>query len=496
MAQSRETAYILLPFQFERVESGDFLLTNDAGEFINVGPDEFERYVSFALERDSDVYVNLKTRHFLLDSPKYLAQTIDLLATKYRSKKGYLKDFTCLHMVVLTLRCNHNCNYCQASSQDAKASKWDMDRNTARKVVDMIFQCPSPAIKIEFQGGEPLLNYPVIVEIVEYAKKVNRKYRKNVSFVLCTNLSLMNPNILSFLKKHHVEVSSSLDGPRELHDCNRVMRDGGSSHDLFVRNLQLTRSFLGDDSVGALLTITRTNIDRLHEVIDEYVRLGFRNVFLRSLNPYGYAQKKTGERLQYGTDEFVAAYKDALRYIIDLNIGGQQFAESFSTILLTRILTPFATGFVDLQSPTGAGILGAIYDHDGSVYPCDEGRMLAAMGDRHFCLGNVRENTYHEVFLHRKLQSIIAASCVETIPGCHSCVYQPYCGADPIRSYAQQKDGSYVGHMPTSEFCRKHRAILSHLFNLIRGANDDVMDVFWSWITRRPYSEVTLPCRQ
>ncbi len=103
-----ESSYILLPFQFEKVDTGDFLLTNDAGDFIYVGPDEFDRLVSSDIDRNSEMYVNLKTKHFLLDSPKYLANTIDLLATKYRSKKGYLKDFTCLHMVVLTLRCNHN----------------------------------------------------------------------------------------------------------------------------------------------------------------------------------------------------------------------------------------------------------------------------------------------------------------------------------------------------------------------------------------------------
>jgi len=490
-----EAPYMLLPFQFERT-TADFLLTNDSGDFIYVRPDEFEQLLSSRLDKDSQIYVNLKTKHFLLDSPKYLAQTIDLLATKYRSRKGYLRDFTCLHMVVLTLRCNHNCNYCQASSQDAKASNWDMDKETARKAVDMIFQCPSPSIKIEFQGGEPLLNFPVIVEIVKYANKVNRQYHKDVSFVLCTNLTLMTKDILTFLKKHNIEVSTSLDGPKELHDANRILRNDGSSYELFVRNLEMTRLVLGKDSASALLTITNTNIGRLREIIDEYIRLGFKNIFLRSLNPYGYAKKKTGERLQYGINDYIAAYKDALEYIIELNIQGQHFSESFTTMLLTRILTPFATGFVDLQSPAGAGILGVIYDHDGGVYPCDEGRMLAAMGDSHFCLGNVHDNTYKEIFLNPKLMKIVRASCVETIPGCHSCVYQPYCGADPIRAYSQQKDKNYIGHMPTSEFCQKHKAILAHLFGLIRNSDEEVLDVFWSWITKRPYKEVGLSWRQ
>jgi uncharacterized protein len=61
--------------------------------------------------------------------------------------------------------------------------------------------------------------------------------------------------------------------------------------------------------------------------------------------------------------------------------------EDFATILLSRILTPFATGFVDLQSPTGVGIAGVVYDYKGNVYPCDEARMLAKMGAPRFHMG-------------------------------------------------------------------------------------------------------------
>jgi hypothetical protein len=90
------------------------------------------------------------------------------------------------------------------------------------------------------------------------------------------------------------------------------------------------------------------------------------------------------------------------------------------------------------------------------------------------------------------VKKIIRNSCVEVIPGCYSCAYQPYCGADPVRAYSHQKDKTYVGHMPTSEFCKKHKAIISFFMQLIEQNNEEVMDIVWSWITQRKTEEVRL----
>jgi len=298
--------------------------------------------------------------------------------------------------------------------------------------------------------------------------------------------------MLEYLKKHKVLISTSLDGPKTLHDANRLMRSGGSSYDTVIENLKLTRAVMGNENVSALMTTTNNNLTKLRHIIDKYVELGFQGVFLRSLNPYGYATTGHTEKLQYDMDDFVSAYKEAIQYIITLNQKGILFVEYFATILLTRILTPFSTGFMDLQSPAGVGILGAIYDFNGDVYPSDEGRMLAAMGDPHFRLGNVQRNTYRELFYSPLLHKIIHNSCVEIIPGCHSCAYQQFCGNDPIRAYSQQNDKKYMGHIPTSEFCKKYKQIISYFMELIRENDQAVMDVFWSWITKREYNEVRM----
>jgi His-Xaa-Ser system radical SAM maturase HxsB len=491
--ENTPSPYLLLPFRFIRFSDHNLLLVNEVGEHLFLKTEDFDRLLSYNMDPKSNVFLDLKGKHFLTNSKSSLAPVIDLLATKYRTKKYHLAHFTSLHMIVITLRCNHRCNYCHASSQEAKAQRWDMDLETARRVVEMVFQSPSPFIKIEFQGGEPLLNFDIVKAIVKYAHKLNKHAQKHLSFVLCSNLTLITKDILNFLKDHNILVSTSIDGPKDIHNANRILREGGSSYDIFIEKLGMTRSSLGQSNVSALMTTTKGNILKLKSVIDEYVRLGFQGVFLRALNPYGYAKKSSGEKLKYGIKEFIDAYEDAIKYIIKLNISGTYFSEYFATILLTRILTPFSTGFMDLQSPAGAGILGVIYNYDGSVYPTDEARMLAAMGDYHFRLGNVKEHTYRQIFNGDLIRKIVRNSCVEIIPGCHSCAYQQYCGADPIRAYSQQKDTSYMGNMPTSEFCKKHKAIISFFMSLIKAGDEDVMDVFWSWITRRPINEVRIP---
>jgi His-Xaa-Ser system radical SAM maturase HxsB len=462
------------------------LLTNPAGEFLFLSPSDFEALIHGELATGRGIALDLESRHFIAGPSADAA--VDLLATQLRTRKGFLRDFASLHMVVVTGCCNFRCDYCQASSAPPEFEGLNMSRDTARAVVDMVFQTPSPAVKIEFQGGEPLLNWPVVQHVVEYAEKVNRRCRKHLEFVLCTNLTLLESKMLAFLRHHGVMISTSLDGPRDLHNLHRISRDGSSGYDLWRDKLALVQenAVIG---CSALLTITGDHLGQLREVIDEYVNCGFDGVFLRAVNPYGRA-RAAWEQFSYSVEEFVEAYQDALDYILCLNQKGRRFTEYYTALLLARILTPFSTGFVDLQSPSGAGIGGVIYDFDGNVFPADEGRMLARMGDNTFRLGNVHTDSYEDIFAGDKLRQLTAASCLETLPGCAWCAYQPYCGGDPIRNYVESRD--IVGHRPTSDFCKKNRAIFNHLFGLIRENDSEVMDVFWSWITNRTLDSVRL----
>src|SRR3546814_13294558 len=126
------------------------------------------------------IYSELKAKHFLVDGDSNVA--IDLLALKVRTKLQRLSDFTGLHIFVVSLRCEHSCPYCQVSRQSDDKTTFDMSRETATKALDIVFRSPSPNLKIEFQGGEPLLNFPLLREIVGFAESRKAFDHRNLQF--------------------------------------------------------------------------------------------------------------------------------------------------------------------------------------------------------------------------------------------------------------------------------------------------------------------------
>ncbi len=475
--------YQILPHRFERIQEEVFV-TNEVGEYVYLPNEDFEKFVNHKLKPESDSYKNLKGKQILSDN--HTEDVLEMLSTKYRTKKYFLSQFTSLHMIVVSLRCNSNCSYCQVSKKDIEDLNYDMNKETAKNVVNKIFESPSHNIKIEFQGGEPLLDFDIIKFIIERAEWKNIFKKKNLEFVICTNLTLIDERKLKWLKGHKVYISTSIDGPKDLHDKNRPLYNSEHSYDDVVDKIKLTRKYLGNDSVSALMTTTSYSLDKFPSIIETYRELGFNSIFLRSLNPYGFA-KRDQHFLAYPMDDFLDNYKRGLDYIINLNLQGIYFAEDFATILLSRILTPFSTGFVDLQSPAGMAIAGVIYDYDGDVYVSDEGRMLASIGDKKFKIGNVKTNTYQEIFNGDYLHSLFEVSVAESLPQCSTCAYLPYCGADPVRNYNEQ--GDLIGHRPTSEICKKNMGVIKHLLSLLKKNDSNLNKVFWSWILRKPIEE-------
>ena len=272
-----------------------------------------------------------------------------------------------------------------------------MSRETARRAVDFMFACPAPHIKVEFQGGESLLNFDLVRYIVELVEERNCNEQRDVAFVLTTNLSAITRAALSFCAEHGVDISTSLDGPRDLHNANRPCVEG-DSYDEAVRGIKTAQDVLGADRVAALMTATRDSLGRGREIVDEYLRHGFTSIFLRMINPYGCAENtgKNGE-FAYTADEWLDFYRDTLAYILQLASEGVDFREEFTELIVRKMLSPYATGFVDLQSPAGIGIAGIVFNYDGDVYCSDEGRMLAEMGDRRFRMGSVLHDSREEI---------------------------------------------------------------------------------------------------
>ena len=111
--KKKKNEYSLLPFRFERLDNQRRFLTNLAGQYLVINEGDLKAFVKHELEEKSDVYVNLRAKHFLIDEKSEIAK--ELLAIKLRTKYSNLSEFTVLHMFVVTLRCEHSCPYCQVS---------------------------------------------------------------------------------------------------------------------------------------------------------------------------------------------------------------------------------------------------------------------------------------------------------------------------------------------------------------------------------------------
>lgn len=470
--------YRHLPFRFARVPgvAGKVLVTSEVGEFEFLTETEFRAFAAGTLDQASDTYANLQAKHFLVEGDASTA--IRLVAAKYRTRKSFLRSGPALHVFVVTLRCDHSCRYCQVSRRAPDESCFDMSEETALAAIDRVFEVPSRTITVEFQGGEPLLAFPRIRQIVEAIEERNQSERRCFTYTMTSTLHLVDDEMLAFFREHGFQLSTSLDGPAGLHDANRPM-PGRDSHRRTVEAIDRTRVALGPHAVSALTTLSRASLGHPEAIIDEHVRLGFPSVFLRPLSPFGFAAR-SAQRIGYTTEEFLRFYERALAYILKLNHEGIRLQEAYAAILLTHILTPFPTGYADLRSPTGSGLGALIYNYDGQVYASDESRMLAEMGDQTFRLGSVHDR-YADLMASEAMQVLLATGVAEALPGCSDCAFLPYCGADPV--FNLTREGDPVGHRPTNEHCRKHTGLFQILFRHLAEADPSIMRTFLSWVT-------------
>lgn len=160
MLIAKESSYRLLPFRFARLDnhhSENILLTAETGEYLFVSEKQLKDLVHKAVEKGSAHYKDLLARHFIFEPHGH--DPIPEMAAQYRSRKSFVLDGAALHIFVVTLRCNHTCQYCQVSRAPLGGSGHDMSAEHAALAVDRLFESPSPVITVEFQGGEPLLAF-------------------------------------------------------------------------------------------------------------------------------------------------------------------------------------------------------------------------------------------------------------------------------------------------------------------------------------------------
>ncbi len=456
-------------FNFKRL-GGKVLLTNDFGDYLFLTEQDFRQMIE---KRDS---LSPSLANSLLNARMiYDESDIEFSALNHfdlREIKGFMAQATTLHIFVVTTACNLNCVYCQANNGTECPNQF-MDIETAERAVDIALQSPTPNLSFEFQGGEPLLNFEVVRHIVLYAEE--HKGQHQISYSVVSNLTLLDDDMLEFFAAYHVGISTSLDGDQFVHDSNRPYRNGNGSFNTVKDTVGKIQG--RNLSVGAIETTTRCSLGYAREIVEGYRLMNFNSIFVRPLTPLGKASLSWKD-IGYTPEEFLQFYREILREVIKQNLSGYQMQEAHATILLKR-MHGYNLNYMELRSPCGGGIGQLAYFADGRIFTCDEGRMLAEMGDDAFLLGDVFHSDYQSLMKHGACRTVCAASVLESLPSCCDCVYQPYCGTCPVLNYSAQKD--VVEREPHTYRCKIYSGMLDILFEYLLKNEDSIVGIFEQW---------------
>jgi His-Xaa-Ser system radical SAM maturase HxsB len=449
-----EEQHVLNHYRSRKLGEG-YLVTNDYGTWVYLSEREHKDLKSNNVS--GALYSTLKDKGLAVNN-----KNIKDIIYDYRRKSGFLFQGTSLHIIVPTLRCNLKCIYCHAKAKPINSGGFDMTEETAKKAVDFIFQSPSKAITIEFQGGEPLLRFDIVKYVVDYAKELNKACGKDLQFSAVTNLTTMTEEIIDYFKQQGVGICTSIDGPEIVHNKNRQE---------YEKVVGWAKKILESYTLNAMLLTTKYTLQYPKEIVDQYFELGLPRMWIKPANRLAFADDNWDE-IGFTAEEYLDFWKQAMDYIVEKN-KERKFVENYARILLLKILTKDGINFTDLQSPCGAAIGQLAYNYDGSIFTCDEGRLFEV-----FRLGTV-DNKYSDIVTSNGACSTVRAS-INDNPVCEVCAYKPYCGLCPVCSYAET--GNVISSLPNRR-CRILIGMFDYIFEKL--LNDEGhRKVFLSWIEK------------
>lgn len=456
-------------YRTHKFENGKILVTTDHGAWVLLDEEEYRKLRLHKVHEDSELFEELKNKGIILN-----IDNIKNVISDYRKRKHFLFQGPSLHIITTTMRCNQRCMYCHSHPESPGDTSYDLDKETADHILDFIFKSPSKKITIEFQGGEPTINLPVIEHIIDRGREIADSENVGLDFNLVTNLTAIDEEVLEALSKREIKgLSTSLDGPKELHNKQRVYFEGGGTYDDVVKWIkEINEKWEHDFNLNAMPTITRYSFDYGQEIVDTYLDLGFNNVWLRPLNNMGFASD-TWEEIGYTSEEYLDFYKDTLDYILKKNREGEKIMDIFAVIVLKKILQKRDPTFVDMMSPCGAGISQVLYKYNGEIYTCDEGKVF-----EEFKLGNVREDSYEEVFNSKTLEKMIDISSKLDYPIDNSAWF-PFVGVCPVYTYAAQ--GNIVSKLALDERYKIFKGVVKIIFKKLLFSEKD-REVFFEWL--------------
>ena len=281
----------------------------------------------------------------------------------------------------LTESCNLACPYCFAANMEGRY----MDRDVARRAVELLLGEENPAMQvgITFWGGEPLLRFDLLCELVLYAQQLAGQSGKRLLLAVPTNLTLLDERMLDFFEAHQVYLSMSLDGGPEAQDLRRLHRGGGSST-LVQQKLELVRQRLGPLMPPVRMTVSPQTAGGLYDNVVFLLERGVRQVYFAPVAEADW------------DDEALQRYEQQQHLLADLWTrrleGGDllSFVSWDKALARRELLRLGEVAAATRQVTCGAGSAMLAVDIHGDIYPCHR-FVFYDKQQRGMALGNVSE---------------------------------------------------------------------------------------------------------
>ena len=450
------------PLKFREIDDHRMFFADDAGGFFLSDHGFLHRYGKDLLtKRDLD---------FLHSSGHAYQREGDLAHTafayRWTARQAQPESLSYV-MLVPTLRCNLSCTYCQVSRVAETARGFDWTSETLQAVLTFLDGLSTDHIKIEFQGGEPMLRLDMLVAVRDFCR---RRFRAS-SFVVCTNLQSVGPAELEFLSAEDTHVSTSVDGAIADHDRHRTQDSHRAVE--FFRNLHAVRQVAGD-RVSALPTIDLDAPPDIDALINTYVEIGQSTIYLRPVNHQGFARRR--HPASRDAERWNAYHEAFVHKLIDRNAQGYGIlGEYYLNLCLRRMLAASHDNHVDLRNPAVFGEDYLVVDFNGKLYPTDEARMVTRVGVTDLSIGSVRSGIDAE-----KLALLNGAAFNHLDPDCLHCPYQPYCGVDSIDDISRYGRTDLPKH--ETWFCNRHLGLFDLAARLLYSRDDKVRFSVAHWL--------------
>ncbi len=372
----------------------------------------------------------------LVDAKKlYTEDTFESMAGTFKERSGNVIKALCLHAAHT---CNLNCSYCFASQGKYHGERALMSYEVGKRALDFLIENSGTRrnLEVDFFGGEPLMNWDVVKDLVKYARSVEKEHGKNFRFTLTTNGMLIDDDVIEFSNKEMSNVVLSLDGRKEIHDATRVDYAGNGSYDKVVPKFQKLVESRGGQGYYMRGTFTHENPDFTKDVF-HMADLGFKEL---SMEPVVSAADDpvalTPEDLEIVKEQYEILAKE----MIKRNKEGNGF--TFYHYMLDLTAGPCIYKRI---SGCGSGTEYMAVTPWGDLYPCHQ-----FVGDEQYKLGDIWNGVTNEA-LREEFRSCNAYAR----PECADCWAKLYCSGG-CAANAYHASGSIRGiYEPGCELFRK-----------------------------------------